>query len=389
MPKRQARQWYKIVAPSASAKNGGVPTSAEVLIYDYIDPFGVSAEQFVNDVNALDVDQLDVRINSGGGAASDGVAIYNALKRHPAQVTTYNDGRALSAASFIAQAGDKRVTSKYAQTMVHSPWLAVVGSSADLIAAANQLDKMNSSMAQLYADAAGGDAKDWLAVMDAETWYTAEEAVQAGLFDEIDPAADEDEDASSAAGRQLAAAAASQFDYSMFRYAGREAAPNPFATATETKENPMAETKPDEAAAKPDEDTRPEKAEDKQPTASAPVTPTARVAPEGTVVVDAEVWRNMQEQARMGAEAHATLQAQASAKVVDGAIDKGKITPARRDHFMALMKADPVGTTTLLNETLAEAAIPLTELGHAAAKSDTDPVAQLDLDNPLFAGWKV
>jgi ATP-dependent protease ClpP protease subunit len=393
VPKQQARQWYQIVTAAAGSKTPSEPTSAEVLIYDYIDPFGVSAQDFVNDIKALDVDELVVRINSPGGSAFDGIAIFNALKRHPAQVTTYNDGLAASAASFIAQAGDRRVTSKYAETMVHGPSAISIGMAGDMRAVAAQLDKLGGNMAQLYADACGGKTSDWMAAMDAETWYTGAEAVEAGLFDEVDESDDDEKPASRKAG---VAAAAAAFDYSMFRYAGRQAAPAPFATATAQKENPMADPKPDQATT-PTPDIASTPQVDRNPltvpavpvpvAAVAPATPQARVAPEGTVIVDAEVFATMQEQARMGAEAHATLQAQAHATVVDAAIDKGKITPARRDHFLAMMKADPDGTTTLLNETLQEAAIPLTEMGHASAKSDTDPVAQSDLDSPLYKGW--
>lgn len=395
MPKKPARQWYRIVEPSAAAKAAKEPTTAEVLIYDYIDPFGVSAQDFVNDVKALDVDQLDVRINSRGGSAFDGIAIYNALKRHPATVTTYNDGIAASAASFIAQAGDKRVTSKYAQTMVHSASAVVMGQAADMRSVAGQLDRLDGNMASLYADSAGGSQDDWLDVMAAETWYTGEEAVEAGLFDEVSELDDADPAAHARAG--IGAAVASM-DLSMFRYAGREAAPDPFAKpVATTKENPMADPKPDEAT-KPTPDKKDDD-KDQDVTATDPAAPAKTPAPvasaaapaaPGTVVVDAEVFARMQEQARLGFAAHETLQAQAYATVVDAAIDKGKIMPSRRDHFMAMMKADPEGTTTLLNDTLQEAAIPLTEMGHASAESDSGPTAQAaDLENPLFKNWMV
>lgn len=391
MPKREQRQWYKIVAPVAAAKK---PSTAEVLIYDFIDEFGVSAQQFATDIKALDVDQLDVRINSPGGSAFDGIAIYNALKRHPAQVTTYNDGLAASAASFIAQAGDKRITSKYAETMVHSSAAVVVGQAADMRQVADQLDRLDGNMAQLYADACGGDVDDWLAVMAAETWYTGEEAVEAGLFDEVDESDEDDEKPAKKAG---VAAAAASLDYSMFRYAGRQAAPAPFATATATKENPMADPKPDEATTpKPHEETTTPPAAPPTPTAPAApgaapqaVSPPSPAPAPGTVTVDAEVWAAMQEQARLGSKAYETLQAQGDAKVVDAAIDKGKIMPSRRDHFMAMMGADREGTTKLLNETLQEAAIPLTEMGHASAETDGGPTASVNLENPLYKGWTV
>lgn len=68
--------------------------------------------------------------------------------------------------------------------------------------------------------------------------------------------------------------------------------------------------------------------------------------------------------------------------MVDAAIGKGKITPARRDHFIAMMAADRKGTTDLLEKTLQEAAVPLTELGHS-----TEPVENVT-ESPVYQGWK-
>lgn len=446
------------------------------MIYDYIDPFGVSAQEFADEIKSLDVDQLDVRINSPGGSAFDGIAIFNALKRHPANVTTYNDGLAASAASFIAQAGDKRVTSKYAETMVHGPSAISIGNADDMRAVAEQLDKLGGNMAQLYADAAGGSVKSWMAVMDAETWYTGAEAVKAGLFDEV--AEDSNADASSTKASVESAAAA--FDYSQFRYAGRSAAPAPFAkrgepmadkitglaSATAASLGPDPDDDPNELLASLDATLDeaaklagpvdrasvppevgqvldlvvaaealvdqlmdlvgvydPDDDDGDNPTASAagsPLTtataktegqpnmtaegkpagqqldpdkitkgsaPNASSAPPETVTVDAEAFKVLQEQARRGAEAHAAMQASSDAAVVDEAIEKGKITPGRREHFMAMMSADREATTKLLNETLQEAAIPLTEMGHASALDDGGPQAKLDTENPLYTGW--
>lgn len=83
-------------------------SEATVYIYDVIDSwFGVDAQELVREVAALNVERIHVRINSPGGSAFDGVAIYNALKRHPAEIITHVDGLAASAASVIAMAGDE------------------------------------------------------------------------------------------------------------------------------------------------------------------------------------------------------------------------------------------------------------------------------------------
>lgn len=407
MPKQQLRQWYKIVTAKAADKpaDDDAPTEADVLIYAEIDSwFGVSAQELVNDLNSLDVDQINVRINSPGGSAFDGIAIFNALKRHPANVTTFNDGLAASAASFIAQAGDERVTSKYGETMVHGASVIASGKADDLRSVADQIDRLNTNMATLYADSTGGDVDEWLAIMDAETWYTGDEAVKAGLYDRVDtpPAAAKNKGAAAAA----ASADGREFDLSRFKYAGRNAAPSPFTTpltnaaAASSKEGTsmVTDEKVDgkvdgDADTKPDDDkvdASGDKADDTD-TATPPAPPAvaAAAAKAGTtVVVDAAAFAALQEQARLGAAAHGTLQAQADAKVVDAALDKGKIPPSRREHYMAMMAADRVGTTTLLNETLQEAAIPLTEMGHASAANDGGPQAS-GTENPLYKDWMV
>ena len=85
---------------------------AEILIYDEIGFFGIQAKDFVESLDALEVETLHVRINSPGGSVWDGMAIYNALKRYDGLVATHVDGVALSAASFIALAGDEVVMGK-------------------------------------------------------------------------------------------------------------------------------------------------------------------------------------------------------------------------------------------------------------------------------------
>ncbi|MBU8834654.1 Clp protease ClpP, partial [Mycolicibacterium goodii] len=108
-PKDEAKPWYRIENKASS----GETKTAEILIYDEIDPwFGVSAGDFANDLNALEADEIVVGINSPGGIVFDGIAIMNALKRHPARIVTRIDGLAASAASFIAMAGDEIQTSK-------------------------------------------------------------------------------------------------------------------------------------------------------------------------------------------------------------------------------------------------------------------------------------
>ncbi|UJL29932.1 hypothetical protein HZU38_05375 [Mycolicibacterium vanbaalenii] len=101
----------------------------------------------------------------------------------------------------------------------------------------------------------------------------------------------------------------------------------------------------------------------------------------GLTVLDAEVAQRLTADAAAGREARDRQQAEDDARIVDTAISKGKITPARREHFLASMKADREGTTTLLEKTLQESAIPLTEMGHS-----TEPVEDIT-KNPAYKNW--
>ena len=93
---------------------------AVVRIYDEIWWLGVNAQDLTRELDAITAPSIRVEINSPGGDVFDGIAIYNALRNHPAHVTTRVDGLAASIASVIAQAGDKRLIQPAAQLMIHN-----------------------------------------------------------------------------------------------------------------------------------------------------------------------------------------------------------------------------------------------------------------------------
>lgn len=182
MPK--ARQWFRF-------QNA---TSADVVtlyIYDIIgaDPWtgeGVDAQQFVRELAAIQAREIQVRIHSAGGDAFDGVAIHNALKRHPAHVVVHVDGLAASAASVIAMSGDEVLMGTGSFLMIHNAWGCRCGDAADLRAAADALEAVSNSIAEFYATKSGKPLEEVLALMAAETWFPAEDAVAAGLADEVE-----------------------------------------------------------------------------------------------------------------------------------------------------------------------------------------------------------
>lgn len=236
--------WYRIV-------NHMDRSFADVFIYDEIGFYGVTADQFVQDLAALQVATINLRLNSPGGEVFDGVAIYNALKNHKAAVMVTVDGLAASAASFIAMAGNKVTMRRGAQMMIHEASGLCIGSADDMRQLADNLDRVSATIASFYAERAGGTVDDWRERMRAETWFTGAEAVAAGLADESDdftdaqtddeePAVEPDaepEPATTNTARTVITAehgpdidvAPPQrtWDLSIYRYAGRDNAPPP------------------------------------------------------------------------------------------------------------------------------------------------------------------
>lgn len=171
------KSWFDI-----QAKAPGTP---EIFIYDEIGGFGIRADRFIAELKALgDVQTMDVHINSPGGDPFAAAAIYLALKRHPATVNVFNDGLVASAASIVMMAGDKIVMARNTMLMIHDPVGGVIGTSEDLRDFADALDKIAQTILAAYRRSGKTD-EELAAIMAAETWYTAEEALAAGFVDEI------------------------------------------------------------------------------------------------------------------------------------------------------------------------------------------------------------
>lgn len=158
---------------------------AHVSIYDEIGFWGVSAQDFAAQVKGITAPSITVHINSPGGDVFDGVAILNTLRSHPATVDVVVDGLAASAASFIAMAGDTVTMMPNASMMIHDASGVCMGNTADMVAMADLLDKISDNIASVYATRAGGSVNQWREVMRGEAWYTADEAVEAGLADRV------------------------------------------------------------------------------------------------------------------------------------------------------------------------------------------------------------
>lgn len=190
--------------------------SSDVYIYDEIGFWGTTATDFVQEITKIDSGQINLHLNSPGGEIFDGLAIYNALKQHKANVTVYVDALAASAASFIAQAGDEIVMARNAQMMIHDGIGIAFGNEADMLETADLLGKLSNNIADIYSQRAGGTVEEWRALMKAEMWYSGSEAVDAGLADSVLDSENKD-----------AEQATNKWDLTFFNYAGREHAESP------------------------------------------------------------------------------------------------------------------------------------------------------------------
>jgi len=181
MKKSQTNTWYAMEQETVA--EGVKSSKAEIFIYDEIGGFGVEANQFIQDIEALgEVEQIDLRISSPGGSIIEGNVIFNAIKRHPANVTVYIDGMAASMASVIAMAGDEVLMADNALLMIHNPWTVAIGDSEELRKEADLMDKMKSAIINAYSRS-NYSTEELEELMNATTWFTADEAMEAGFID--------------------------------------------------------------------------------------------------------------------------------------------------------------------------------------------------------------
>lgn len=162
----------------------------ELWIYDEIGGFfGITSADVVRALQASTSSELVVHLNSPGGSVFEGIAMHTALRQHPARVRMEVDALAASAASFVAMAGDEILLAPAALLMIHGAEGITEGPESEHRKMADILHTISEGIAGLYARRAGGKVADWLARMESETWYTAEQAVAAGLADGINDAA--------------------------------------------------------------------------------------------------------------------------------------------------------------------------------------------------------
>lgn len=230
-----------------------VRPNGDVLMYGVIGDaeVGLNAETVIREIDKLgNVPQLTVRLNSYGGYVYEGLAIYNYLIGHPARVVIQVDGLAASMASVLAMAGRDIVMAESSMMMIHNPWDIALGDAEALRKQADVLDKLRAQIAGIYAARTGQTVEAIIAMMDAETWLSADDALAGGF--------------ATAISQSLRAAAMVRFDATLFKHppraligaanppspgngAGREAAQ----AAEQDERNVImsAKTKPDDGSA--------------------------------------------------------------------------------------------------------------------------------------------
>ena len=162
--------------------------TGEIFLYDAIgDPWWgmIGAENVIADLSQMSGKRVTMRIASPGGSVDEGRLIYNALKRYKGGVDVVVDSSAYSIASYIAMAGERVVMAKNAMMMIHNPWTMAFGNADELRRTADGLDKYRDSIVDAYTDKSEKDRQQMVAILDAETWYTAQEAVNEGFATEI------------------------------------------------------------------------------------------------------------------------------------------------------------------------------------------------------------
>ena len=217
--------WYRI----RNQANG--PT--QLHIYDEIGYFGVTAMDMIRDLADV-TGPIELHLNSPGGEVFEGITIYNALIARK-DLTVMIDGIAASIASVIAMAGNPVLIARQATMMIHDGHAMGIGTAQDMRDLAEQLDRKSNDIATIYSEHTGKPVKYWREMMKAETWLTAQEAIDIGLADRF---------IDSGAGRAISNPADS-FDLSVYRGAAsgvagaKGAATLPYVSDRQTRHEPM------------------------------------------------------------------------------------------------------------------------------------------------------
>ena len=369
-------------------------TTAQIDIYDEIDwLWGVTSRDFRNSLKALpeSVKTIDLHINSPGGDVYEALAIMNSLRQYDAKVVTTIDGYAASSAGFIAVgASDELIVAENAEIMAHLPWAVMIGDADEMRKMADDLDRIGKNIASIFQARAGGKLDDWVSILTAETWWSADEAVEAGIADKV----------LKAPKRDAKNSARDRFNLSVFNHAGRSNAPAPRipqahnetplpveAEAPKEKEPTVALS---ESAltklgldAEADENAINEAIE-KMAVPEAPAEPTIEQVAEiaakfGQKLVNGENYDRLAASvAELEARNKAAIEAENEA-TISNALSTGRIDAKSADAWRGELAKNRAGTLALLETLPVNKAIPVEEIGHGVSREDA-PQDQDKLD---------
>lgn len=174
----------KYYALEANGREADIYIFGDITSWEWLES-DMSSYTLSKELQELDVDTINVHINSYGGEVSEGLAIYNTLKNHRATVRTYCDGFACSIASVIFMAGDERIMNEASLLMIHNAWMCTAGNAEQLRKDADDLDTITQASVAAYMSRVNITEDELKALLDAETWLLPSEALEKGFATSI------------------------------------------------------------------------------------------------------------------------------------------------------------------------------------------------------------
>lgn len=175
---------YYALTTSQANRTADVYIFGDITSWEWFES-DVSSYTLSKELQGLDVDTINVHINSYGGEVAEGLAIYNTLKNHKAKVNTICDGFACSIAAVIFMAGDERIMNKASLLMVHNAWTYTAGNAAELRKQADDLEVINQSTMEAFKAHVNISDDELKALLDAESWLSPQEALEKGFATSI------------------------------------------------------------------------------------------------------------------------------------------------------------------------------------------------------------
>lgn len=160
-------------------------SQVEVMLYDSIGYWGVTAAEFRTELNGIEADVIHIRLDCPGGDVFMARAMKTALEQHSARVIVHIDGVAASAASYLMMGGDEIEIAQGAQIMIHNAWGWTMGDNREHQKGADLLLKIDNGIRRDYAAKTGKSEAEFIDLMNDETWFDADEALDMGLVDRV------------------------------------------------------------------------------------------------------------------------------------------------------------------------------------------------------------